>query len=85
MVGRHDYKALADADVVELLSSWQRLNDDLLQLSEAAIEQLIAAEMAGKKRPMFLKRLHHRFNRLRLVRERNLMSIGDLSWLQQRK
>lgn len=54
----------------EALASWQSLNDALRRCSEAEAEELLAAEKSGRKRLMFLLRIHSRINKTRADRER---------------
>lgn len=73
--------ALAAEDVVQILGNWRTLNDAILSLSEPAVRQLLHYELTHERRDQWLSRLHHRFNRLRLLRERQRMLLGDTSWL----
>lgn len=63
------------------LQTWTGLNKHLMKCEdEDIVEAWLAEELAGRKRKMFIHRLHARLARLRLTRERQeLASIqgGD--------
>lgn len=66
-------KVLAPEDVEQLLNDWVKLNEDILCLSETAVRQLLATEVAGRRRQQVLTRLYSRFSRMRLRRERRAL------------
>lgn len=53
-----------------ILSTWYTLNEMIMKLDENTVLKLIKHEQANLRRPIFLRRLHSRFNRLRAERER---------------
>jgi hypothetical protein len=54
----------------QVLSTWQELNSFLLSAGEDDCRTVMEAEMAGKRRLMFVLRIHSRMNKLRAARER---------------
>lgn len=52
------------------LVSWNALNAKLMKSTEKESEALLKEELAGRKRTMFVKRIHSRINKLRAIRER---------------
>ncbi|MDD2775545.1 MAG: hypothetical protein PHU06_06290 [Gallionella sp.] len=62
-------------DIRLLLSTWDNLNTHIFKLTEDELTTLMEAEMAGKKRKMFVLRIHSRLNRLRADRERDSLII----------
>lgn len=52
------------------LRSWVALNDKLRDADEAACQQLLDEELAGRRRKKFIERIHSRLNRVRAARER---------------
>ena len=52
------------------LASWKVLNEKIAQLTESDLAQLLQLERANKRRPMVIRRLHQRLNKLRVARER---------------
>lgn len=57
-------------DSDKALASWIGLNKVIMVYGEEACNQLLDAERAGRRRLMFLLRIHSRLNKLRAVRER---------------
>lgn len=60
-------------DVKELdgvLVSWEGLNRTLQSANEETCKELLAREIAHKKRKQFLLRIHSRLNKVRAQRER---------------
>lgn len=55
---------------VNPLKNWTTLNEAIMQCDEAQADKLLAAELRGKRRPTFLRRIHSRKNILRAARER---------------
>ena len=53
-----------------ILSTGYTLNDEIMQLDEPMLLKLIKHEQTNLRRPIFLRRLHSRYNRLRAQRER---------------
>ena len=52
------------------LASWDALNAAVMQMDEKQAQALLKKELAGRKRTMFVKRIHSRINKLRADRER---------------
>ncbi len=52
------------------LKTWVGLNAVLLKADEATCKGLLKIEKAGRKRKMFLLRIHSRLNRVRRAAER---------------
>jgi hypothetical protein len=56
---------------LEPLTSWTALNEHVMSTEdESALAKLLDAEKKGRKRRMFIKRIHSRINKLRAARER---------------
>lgn len=53
------------------LLSWIALNAFLMQADEVACAALLKEEQRGRRRAMFLKRIHSRLNKVRADRERS--------------
>lgn len=53
------------------LRTWAELNAHLKTCDEAMCQALLEEERAGRCRPTFLKRIHHRLNGVRAKRERH--------------
>lgn len=51
------------------LDNWRALNLFIVTASEAACTDLLKQEQAGKRRTVFITRIHSRLNRVRRVRE----------------
>lgn len=61
------------------LRSWATLQEHITTIdSEEEAKWLMNAEKAGKNRIRILERLHSRYNKLRLERERRELSNGTL-------
>lgn len=54
----------------QALSSWISLNDALRDADEATCNNLMQAELRGKRRKQFVMRIHSRLNKARADRER---------------
>lgn len=52
------------------LETWIALNDELRGADEALCQELLEAELAGRARQQFIKRIHSRLNKARADRER---------------
>lgn len=52
------------------LASWEALNAAIMQMDESQAQELLNAELAGRKRAQFVKRIHSRINKVRADRER---------------
>ena len=67
-------------DTAQALSSWSVLNLTLRTMdAEPALLALLKAEQKGKRRLMFLLRIHSRYNLLRARRERaELLMVGQV-------
>lgn len=50
--------------------TWRKLNEVLALLPETDVKALLDAEMTGARRVKVIKRLHQRYNTLRVARER---------------
>ena len=60
----------AELNVTDILETWETLN---AAIKNATIEEcniLLAAELKGRRRQMFVFRIHSRFNRVRAFQER---------------
>lgn len=53
-----------------VLDNWISLNAVIREADEGTCKKLLAEELAGKKRKMFVRRIHSRLNRVRALRER---------------
>lgn len=58
------------------LQSWADLNKHIMTCDEAACEELLVDELAGRKRKQFLRRIHSRMNKVRADRERAELDNG---------
>lgn len=63
-------------DPIYILSSWEKLHDNLSQLSEAQLSVLLKAEKSNGNRPNYIKRIHARFSKLRAQREYDELTNG---------
>jgi hypothetical protein len=54
----------------QALVSWGKLNQAIAELREDQVKELLDHETANGKRPDIILRLHQRFNKLRVNRER---------------
>lgn len=52
------------------LRTWLLLNDAMQEADEAECQRLLKAELKGKRRKLFLLRIHSRLNKVRADRER---------------
>lgn len=50
--------------------NWHDLNEMLPDCDEATVKQLLEEEIAKHRRAVFIKRLHQRYNAMRVSRER---------------
>lgn len=73
-----DTKLLSEDAVEELLGDWQFLNEQLKTLSLPAVAQLLAAEVRGRRRQVYLRRLYGRYNKLRYAPELDALLKGLL-------
>ena len=55
---------------MEALKNWTTLNKTLMRCGEQKASDLFAAEMKGRRRPSYLRRIHSRLCMLRARRER---------------
>lgn len=53
-----------------ILENWASLNAAMVEADEKACRKLLNEELAGKRRRMFIMRIHSRMNRVRADRER---------------
>lgn len=61
------------------LRSWKALNEHVMKVeNEDVLEAWLAEELEGRRRKLFIHRIHARLARLRLRRER-----GELAKLQE--
>lgn len=58
---------------LDCLESWVVLNENIGELSEDDCLKLLKKEQEGRRRVQFILRLYGRFNRLRVIRERELL------------
>lgn len=56
-----------------MLRNWETLNQALMAGDEALAVELFNAELNGQKRPTFIKRIYSRINKLRAIRERQVL------------
>ncbi len=56
-----------------VLKTWNGLNAALRSCSEAYARQLLHLEQTGRRRKLFLLRIHSRLNYIRAARERRLL------------
>lgn len=55
-----------------VLRTWDGLNDHLrVSVDEQALEKLLKEELDGRRRKMFVSRIHARLNRVRCQAERD--------------
>lgn len=52
------------------LASWDALNAAIMEMDEKQAQALLKKELVGRKRTMFVRRIHSRINKLRADRER---------------
>lgn len=57
------------------LDTWLGLNAFLKKANEEDCLDLLRRERAGKNRKQFVKRIHHRYNKVRAQRERREMGV----------
>lgn len=69
---------LAEDSVEKLLGNWELLNENLMTLSLDSVRQLIRAEVGGARRDQYIRRLHGRYRKLNLARERAALMKGSL-------
>lgn len=67
---------MATSSSLPELATWIELNAALMAGDLALAERLLKAEKAGKKRKMFLLRIHSRINKLRADAERAKLLEG---------
>ena len=67
-------------DVMQVyLKDWGFMNSQLATLREDQLKQLINMEISGKRRETWIERLHQRYSKLRVARERaELLGGGTL-------
>jgi hypothetical protein len=53
-----------------VLRTWPALNEALRLADEQLCQRLLKEELQGRKRKMFVKRIHSRLNKVRADRER---------------
>jgi hypothetical protein len=63
-------KMLTIGEIANILSTWETLNEYIVDASEKNCNELLTAELEGKARQMFVLRIHSRMNRMRALRER---------------
>jgi hypothetical protein len=54
----------------QILRSWKTLNEFLTELREDQVKELMNLELNGKCREDIVERLHQRYTKLRMTRER---------------
>lgn len=52
------------------MADWANMNTMLSSFTEEEIKSMLDGEVAGKKRRLFIERLHQRYCKLRMIRER---------------
>jgi hypothetical protein len=62
--------------------NWDELNDLILEVSEEDALEMLAEELATKRRKGYLKRIHSRINRLRNEREKKELYATSSSGLR---
>jgi hypothetical protein len=65
--------ALSEDEVETLLANFINLHFQIMLLDEEQVAQLIEAEVAGRCRATFVKRLYHRSNKLRGEKEWSIL------------
>ena len=66
-------------DVMQVyLKDWGFMNSQLATLREDQLKQLINMEISGKRRETWIERLHQRYSKLRVARERAELLGGKL-------
>lgn len=67
-----------DSEVVNLLSTWVKLNERLSDLSENDLKMMINYECSTKSRATFITRMHQRYSKLHTDRQRDMLLKGGL-------
>lgn len=62
-----------------LLNDYNLLNHQLSSLTEEQLEKLIEMECEGKKRKSFVGRIHQRYGKIKIARERDAL-FARLVW-----
>ncbi len=57
------------------LSTWIALNDALRKADEETCHRLLQAELKGKRRQQFIRRIHSRLNKVRADHERERLLV----------
>jgi hypothetical protein len=73
-------KELTAGEVEALLKDWRGLNTALLTLPTEQVLQLLRVEVEGRHRPQVVLRLFGRYNRLRVMEEREKLMQGTWPW-----
>lgn len=50
--------------------TWRELNNQITMMNEQEIADMLQAELVSERRSSFIRRLHMRYNTLRVSRER---------------
>lgn len=64
------------AKINDMLRNWESLNEALMDGNEALAVKLLAAECEGERRITFLRRIQSRINKLRGLREMQVVGRG---------
>ena len=62
--------------MMAMLNDYAVLNRELSTLTEQQLWSLIELELANRKRKSFLERIHQRFGKLKIARERAELLMG---------
>ena len=62
--------------MMAMLNDYAVLNRELSSLTEEQLWTLIETELANRKRKSFLERIHQRFGKLKIARERAELLAG---------
>jgi len=57
----------------QAMSNWADLNTLLSGFTEEELQKMLDDEVGGKKRKMFIERIHQRVSKLRTIREREML------------
>ena len=65
----------------QVFKDWKTLNKYVSEMNEQELLILLNYELAGKRRPTYITRIHERYTRLRANRERQGMFNGMIDQL----
>jgi hypothetical protein len=72
-------------DAHALLRNWVRLNKELMALPIEGVQELLAYAIELDRGEQLILRLHQRYNRLRRLKEWELLKKGVLPWASKGK